>query len=155
MFVRQLPFGAIAAAALLSACSPGGGAKAPVATSKIIDAIKSNEVNWNADWRSGDANKLAAHYAPDAMLMTPGAPTASGSPAIKATLSELIGRPGFGLVFVSDRVDVATSGDLATTRGTYKQTTDAGEETGSFVTVYRPGPDGAWKAVLDINTPSK
>ena len=71
-----------------------------------------------------------------------------------------ISQPGFSLSFASDHVDVAASGDLATSHGVYKQTlTDAKTgaqmiETGSYVTVYKPQPDRTWKAVWDINTPN-
>ncbi len=147
-------------ATLLTACSAGAPLQPTVETAKIVDAIKADEVHWNTDWRSGDAARLAAHYAPDAILMSPGAPPASGAAAIKAALDQAVSQPGFTLSFSSDQVNVAASGDLATTHGTYKQTsTDpksgaAVTETGSYVTVYKPVGGGAWKAVLDINTPA-
>jgi uncharacterized protein (TIGR02246 family) len=146
-------------AGLLASCGPGAPLHPPVDTAKVVDAIKTDEVHWNEDWRSGDAGKLAAHYSPDAVVMAPGYPAAAGSAAIRTMLDQVAGQPGFTLTFSSDRVDVAASGDLATTHGAYKQTsTDAKTgalvtETGSYVTVYKPGADGAWKAVLDINTP--
>jgi ketosteroid isomerase-like protein len=146
-------------AVLLASCGPGVPLHPPVDTAKVVDAIKTDEVHWNEDWRSGDAAKLTAHYSPDAVVMAPGYPAAVGSAAIRAMLDQVAGQPGFTLAFSSDRVDVAASGDLATTHGAYKQTsTDAKTgalvtETGSYVTVYKPGSDGVWKAVLDINTP--
>ena len=150
----------LCAGALVCACAPATPpAKASVDTAKIIDAIKTDEVHWNADWKSGDPAMIAAHYAPDAVVMFPGAPAAVGSAAIEASVKQAMGDPGFTLTFASDKVDVAASGDLAAAHGTYKQTaTDPKtkavvSETGSYVTVYKPRADGAWKAVWDINTP--
>jgi len=66
--------------------------------------------------------------------------------------------PNLKLDFASDRVEVADSGDLAATRGSYTLTvTDPVtkkpvNDKGSYVTVFRKQKDGAWKAVFDINS---
>ena len=146
-------------ALLLAACAAEP-AKAPTDAAKIVDTIKTGEVHWNTDWKSGDAGKVAAHYAPNATLMLPGAPVMTGVAAIRAGVQQAIDDPAFSLTFASDKVDVAKSGDLAATRGSYKMTqTDPATKakatvSGTFVTVYRPGPDGQWRAVWDIATPS-
>jgi ketosteroid isomerase-like protein len=55
-------------------------------------------------------------------------------------------------------VEVAKSGDLAYTQGTYQMTmTDPVSkhvihDHGSYVTTYAKQPDGMWKAVADIAT---
>jgi ketosteroid isomerase-like protein len=55
-------------------------------------------------------------------------------------------------------VDVAKSGDLGYTQGSYKLTvTDPTthkiiNDHGSYVTTYRKQADGSWKAVADIAT---
>jgi len=151
---------AVSAALLLYACDskqPPG--KAPVDTAKIVDAIKTDEVHWNNDWKSGDAAVLTSHYAATATVMTPGAAPMTGVAAIRAGLQQALDDKGFTLTFASDKVDVAASGDLATARGAYTQTaTDPKTKAivvqkGTYVTVYKPQADGTWKAVWDINTP--
>jgi uncharacterized protein (TIGR02246 family) len=145
-------------ALLLAGCDRAGH-KRPVDTAKIVDAIKTDEVHWNADWKSGDAARLAAHFAPDAVLMSSGSPPLVGTAAIQSAASQLISQPGFRFAFVSDRVDVAASGDLAATHGSYRMTSadprtgDPVTEAGSYVTVYKPGANGVWKAVWDITAP--
>ena len=142
----------------LAGCDLGGG-KPAVDTAKIVDTIKSGEVRWNADYKSGDAARVAAHYAPDAVAMSPGAPAAVGAAAIRAADEQGFADPKYFLTFSSDKVDVAASGDLAVARGSYRRTTtDPGTgaavtAAGSYVTVYKPGADGVWKAVWDIDTP--
>ena len=156
---RALP-SPILAACLLAACGPTGG-KAPawVDTAKIVDEIKSDEVRWNGDYKSGEPGKVAAHFSSHATLMAPGEPPAAGAPAIEAAVRRLMDDPGFNLAFSSDEVRVAASGDLAASRGRYTLTltdpaTHAATTTeGTFITVYRPQPGGAWKAVWDIATP--
>ena len=61
--------------------------------------------------------------------------------------------------FATDRVIVAKSGELASSRGHYTMTyTDPGTkkpktESGSYLTVYRKAADGSWQAVEDFITP--
>ena len=148
------------AASVLCACGPGAPLHPPVDTAKIVDDIKIDEVHWNADYRSGDASRVAGHYAPEAVVMSPGAPPAEGRAAIQAALGQGFNLPGFALTFASDRVDVARSGELAVARGHYSlSSTDPKTgakmvEAGNYLTVYKPQPNGAWKAVWDINTPA-
>ncbi|MGI8840199.1 MAG: YybH family protein [Caulobacteraceae bacterium] len=150
---------ALCAITIVGGCAPHGGARPAVDTAKIVDAVKTAEVRANADWKSGDPNKVAAFFAPDAAIMVAGAPPTVGAAAIKAVAQQLMNDPAFTLTFASDRVYVAASGDLAAARGTYRQTaTDAKTkavvaQTGSYVTVFRPRPDGAWKGVWDIVAP--
>lgn len=147
-------------ALLLYACQ----AKAPSATAsadpaRVVDAIKTDEVHWNSDWKSGDAAAISNHYAANATMMAPGAPPLVGIAAIRTGLEGALEDKAFTLSFASDKVDVSASGDLAVARGAYTQTaTDARTqevvtEKGNYVTVYKPQTDGTWKAVWDINAP--
>jgi ketosteroid isomerase-like protein len=150
----------ICAACLLCACdAKSPRAKPVVDTAKIVDAIKTDEVHWNSDYKRGDAAVLAAHYAPHATLMIPGGAPMVGTAAIKAGLEKALSDSAFTITFASDKVDVAASGDLAAARGSYTETsTDPRTKAvvtgrGSYVTVYKPEPDGVWRAIWDINTP--
>lgn len=152
-----IPF--LLGSAMIAGCAPRAETKAPIGAAKIVDSIKSDEVHWNADYKSGDAAKVAAHYAPDGVVMSPGYAATVGTAAIKAANEQAFSDPKYGLSFSSDRVDVAASGDLAAAHGSYRETTTdpktgaAVTAAGSYVTVYKPGADGVWKAVWDINTP--
>lgn len=146
-------FGAAALAAMLTSCS-----SAPAANENHdadIKALKDNEAQWNKDFEAKDADKLAAHYTDDATLMTPGQPASKGKDAITKAFKEMVGDPALTLKFSADRVEVAKSGDIAYTQGTYTMTaTDRGTgkpmtDKGSYVTVYKKQPDGSWKAVED------
>ncbi|HEY7899816.1 MAG TPA: nuclear transport factor 2 family protein [Caulobacteraceae bacterium] len=148
--------GLVAVSAVVG-CAPA--AKKPVFNAaKTIDALRADEVDWNADWKSGDPGKVVAHFAPDAVAMLPGEPPAAGLEAIRSQTQRAMDDPGFSLTFNSEKVIVATSGDLAAARGvfTLKATDPATKavttSSGAFVTVYKPQPDGAWRAIWDIAT---
>ena len=146
---------ALSAAVLLAACH---GSKPAFNAARAVDAIRAGEVQWNLDWKSGDAGKVTAHYAAEATVMDPGAAPAKGVEAIRASVQKAMDDPGFTVTFSSDKVDVASAGDIAVSRGTFRLTaTDPATKTvqpaaGTFVTVYRPQPDGSWKATWDIAT---
>jgi uncharacterized protein (TIGR02246 family) len=123
-----------------------------------VKALKDNEAQWNRDFASKDPDKLVAHYADDAILMSPGMPASSGKDAIRNTLKQMVSDPAFLLKFQASKVEIAKSGDVAYTRGSYTmamtnpQTKQVIDDHGSYVTMYRKPPNGAWKAVADIAT---
>jgi len=123
-----------------------------------VKAIQDNEAQWNQEYGAKDNDKIVAHYADDAILMVPGTPSSSGKEAIRAALKEMVADPSLSLQFHATKVEVAKSGDVAYTQGTYTMTlTDPKtkqviNDHGSYVTTYRKQPDGTWKAVADIAT---
>jgi ketosteroid isomerase-like protein len=70
----------------------------------------------------------------------------------------MVADPALSLKFHATKVEVAKSGDVDYTQGTYTMTvTDPKtkqliHDHGSYVTTYRKQPDGTWKAVADIAT---
>ena len=121
-------------------------------------AIKSYETQWNQDWAAKDAAKLAAYYADDAVLMAPGAPATAGKDAIVSELKGMLSDPALSLQFKTAKVEVAKSGDMAYSQGSYilamtdPQSHQVVHDHGSYVTTYRKQADGSWKAVEDIAT---
>jgi uncharacterized protein (TIGR02246 family) len=123
-----------------------------------VKAIQSIETQWNQDYASKDLSKIVAHYADNAVVMAPGMPSSSGRDAIRSFLQKMVADPALALQFKSTNVEVAKSGDIGYTQGTYTMTmTDPAtkrvvHDNGSYVTTYRKQPDGTWKAVTDIAT---
>ena len=74
-------------------------------------------------------------------------------------IEPLISDPNFKLSFASDRILVASAGDLATSRGHYtitttdKATSKPVTSSGTYLTVYKKQGDGAWKAMEDFIIP--
>ncbi|MBV9303904.1 MAG: SgcJ/EcaC family oxidoreductase [Acidobacteriaceae bacterium] len=120
-----------------------------------IQAIKDNEAQWNKDFQAKDVEKLVAHYADDAVLISPGEPVATGKDAIRAALKQMVSDTAMSIHFSADRVEVANSGDMAYSQGSYTinmtnpGTKEPMSDKGSYVTVYQK-QGGSWKAVSDI-----
>lgn len=146
----------------LSACTkPAGqadGAAAVANTDAAAAAVKNVEAEMLAAFQAKDAAKLSSHYSSDAILAVPGR-TVKGTEAITKANTEDLADPAFALTFANDKTDVASSGDLAYTSGTYSMNyTDPATKAvikgaGTYVTVFRKQADGSWKAVADIATP--
>jgi uncharacterized protein (TIGR02246 family) len=123
-----------------------------------VKAIRNVESQWNQDFASKDADKLVAHYANYAVMMTPGMAASSGKDAIRTAITQMLSDPALSLQFHAAKVDVAKSGDLAYTQGSYTMTTTDPQtkkvrnDHGSYVTVYRKQIDESWKAVSYIAT---
>jgi|GEM_PF-604170 len=119
-------------------------------------AIRDIETQWKSEYAAKELDKVGAHYADDAVLMTQGSPAASTAEARKELLKGMLADPAFALSFEATSVEVAKSGELAASRGTYTMTmTDPVtkkpvNDHGNYVTVYRK-QTGTWKAVSDIN----
>ncbi|MDB5692972.1 MAG: ketosteroid isomerase-like protein [Alphaproteobacteria bacterium] len=145
-----------ALAAALCGCKQHSGASAPADTAAIADQIRQSEAQWVKDYAAHDVAKAVAHYAPDAALMPSGNKRMIGTKAITDGLKGLVGDPNFQLSFTPEKVEVAQSGDLAYSRGTYTlrvtdpKTHQPVAETGSYITTYKKQTDGSWKAVDDM-----
>ena len=153
---------AIGAAALLLAltwsCSEAP--PPPPDNHAAIQAIRDTEAQWNKDYEAKDVTKIVAHYGDGAVLMAPGSPAAVGRDAITSLIKEMVGDPALSLKFAASQVEVAKSGDMAYTQGSYTMTmTPPGakkpiNDKGSYLTVYKKETDGSWRAVSDIASSS-
>jgi uncharacterized protein (TIGR02246 family) len=123
-----------------------------------VKAISDAEVQWSKDYVAKDPDKIASYYADDAVLMVSGMPSSNGKDAIRTAIKQMLADPALSLSFQASKVEVAKSGDLGYTQGSYKLTvTDSAthkvlNDHGSYVTTYRKQADGSWKAVADIAT---
>ena len=140
---------------MLAAC---GSAPAPADKAAIEKSVRGVEESMSKAIAAKDAAAFASNYVGDAILMTPGTAAMKGPDEIRKGMGTMLADPNLKIDFSSDRVEVADSGDQAATHGEYTLTaTDPTtkktiNDKGSYVTVFRKQTDGAWKAVLDINT---
>jgi ketosteroid isomerase-like protein len=99
-----------------------------------------------------DIEAFLSYIADGAHLMPFGAPLAQGD-TIRATWEGLISMPGFGLEWEATGAEVAASGDIGYTIGTFKLTAEqdgtAMLTEGKYVTVWHKQADGSWKLQVD------
>ena len=102
-----------------------------------------------------DLERYVTCYAEDAVLFWPGVPMVTGKAAIREFMQKFLAAPGFSLHFRTARVEVSSDGALAYSYGTNTVSFPGPggsllHDKGKYVSVYRKGPDGAWKVVADI-----
>ena len=149
-----------AGALITTACSQAPAPAPPPPDTREADAkaLRDTEDVWQKDTDAKNVDKLVAHYTDDATLMAPGMPAANGKDAIRKALKEMTEDPALSLKFRTSHAEVAKSGDIGFTQGSYTMvmtnpaTKKPMNDKGSYVTVYIKQADGAWKAVEDIAT---
>ena len=104
---------------------------------------------------SSDAERTAAFYAEDAVLMPVAESIVEGRSAIRAEWQHVFGIPGYASRARLIAAEPSIAGDLGYTRGTYESPMlgPKGEpllERGKWVSIWRRQADGQWRIVVDI-----
>jgi len=103
---------------------------------------------------TSDADRCAAVWAADGVLMPPHHPSVQGREAIAQYFRGLFSRSKFRFSFTSS--DIHLAGNTALERVTYRATIWPGddaasiEDAGKGLHVYRRQPDGSWRLTYDI-----
>jgi ketosteroid isomerase-like protein len=132
----------VAAVALASGC----------ARSVNLDQERASLMAADLAWSQSvkDLDKFASFVAGDASFYPPGMPVVTGQASVRDTFAKMSSAPGFDLKWSTKKADVATSGEVGYTTGTYQLKQDGGGETGKYVTVWKKQSDGQWKVAEDI-----
>ena len=83
-------------------------------------------------------------------------PAVTGKEAIATTTKAMMGDPNFSLAFQGSKFDVAKSGDLGFSQGSYTmimtnpKSKKAVTDKGKYITVFKKQADGSWKAAEDM-----
>lgn len=128
-------------AGLTTACAAG----ANVAQER--DALMQRDKDWAT--AAKDVDTFMSYYTTDASMYAPDMPKLAGTKAIRDAYSTMVTAPDFSLKFTPARVEVATSGDVGYTTGTYQMTMNGVADKGKYVTVWKKA-DGTWKVAEDI-----
>lgn len=132
-----------------------------VDTQGSVQAIRDLEAKWNEEFAARDVDKVVSHYAEDAIVMAPGMTPLAGKQDIHSAMVQMTADPAMTLKWSPARIDIAASGDLGYSQGSYLMTmTDPRSKKvvhshGSYVTTFRHETDGTWRAVTDISTPEE
>jgi conserved hypothetical protein len=121
-----------------------------------VQAIKDTETAWAKSAAAKDADKFASFYTDDGSLLLQDMPAVTGKEAIAKTTKDMMADPNFSLTFQGSRFDIAKSGDLGFSQGSYTmimtnpKSKKAVTDKGKYLTVFKKQTDGTWKAVEDM-----
>ena len=124
-------------------------------TKNIEQALRDLDGQWSAAAGAKDLEKTISFYSEDAIVLPANAPAATTKDAIRNTWKELLASPGLAISWKTTKVEVAKSGDVAYTTGTYELTMNDASGTpvndhGKYVEVWKKQADGKWKVAVDI-----
>lgn len=147
------------ASALLVACAPDApdGAmtdNAPPSADVLMDADRA----FAAAVAEGGTEAWVSWFADDGAQIQPGMGEVRGSEAIRQLMAGL-DDPSLTLTWEPLRADIAASGDLGWTTGSFvsESVGPDGEPRrgqGRYVTIWRKQADGSWKVVMDLGNPT-
>ncbi len=117
-------------------------------------ALLETDAQWAAAVASNDAATFASFFASDAILQAPHLPQMSGTDAIRQWIDTSMGFPGFAVTWTATSADVAASGDMGYTLGTFTfhMTMPDGspiDDHGKYTTIWKKQADGSWKVAVD------
>jgi uncharacterized protein (TIGR02246 family) len=122
---------------------------------RAVDAayIRDLDAQWSKTAAAHDLNGTLSYYSDDAVLLPPNAPVANTKDAIRAIWAELTA-PSVAISWQASNVEVAKSGDLAYSTGSYTLAMQDPQgkfisDKGKFMEVWKKQSDGKWKAVAD------
>jgi ketosteroid isomerase-like protein len=125
------------------------------ADTRAADAqtIRDLDAQWSKSAGAHDLDGTVSYYSDDAFVLPPNAPIATTKEAIRAGWATSVG-PGVDMSFQTNKVEVASSGDIAYDVGTYAVSMKDAQgnpvtDRGKYVAVWKKQADGKWKAVAD------
>jgi uncharacterized protein (TIGR02246 family) len=148
-------------AALLLAFQNSRGAQqpsVPTAVAGYEGKIRALEAATMAAGAEKGADGYMSFYADDAVELPNGAVKLQGKEAIRKTMEFLNDKNNY-LTWTPDHIDVAQSGDLAYSYGTFEfrsmdKDRKPASEHGKYATIWKKQNDGRWKVVLDMGNAS-
>jgi uncharacterized protein (TIGR02246 family) len=122
-------------------------------------AIRKTDSAWLAATVAHDVDRTVPFWADDATILAPGMPAIVGKDAIRNYVAGAFATPGFSISWTTEKVEVSQSGDLAYSSGTDRISLTGPDgkpmtQENRGVAVWKKQPDGSWRCVLDVMSPS-
>jgi|KBSSwiStaDraftv2_1062776.scaffolds.fasta_scaffold123325_3 ketosteroid isomerase-like protein len=118
-------------------------------------SLKATENEWSKAAGTKDVEKTVAFYGDDAVVLPPNSPVLTGKVSIRAMWKTMQEAPGFSIHWQATKVEVARSGDIAYTSGSYEWTQNDSNgkpmtEKGKYLEAWKKQTDSSWKCVADM-----
>jgi ketosteroid isomerase-like protein len=118
-------------------------------------AIRTADAAWSTAIGTKSTDEFMTLVAADATILPPNGPAVTGTDAITAWATEMMGLPGFSVSWEPTTVEVAASGDVGYTVGAYQAQMPMPDGTsspdrGKYTTIWKKQADGLWKVAVDI-----
>ncbi len=150
----------IAALVLCTTLSFAAGTSTKKSAPKKADAaaqLRQTEIDFAKAFADRNVERFASFVADDARFTSAGQ-LRPGKAAIVEQWTKMMQNPNLSLTWSPDLVEVSKDGTLGYTSGPYEVTVKRADgppatERGRFASVWRRGPDGKYRIILDIGSP--
>lgn len=155
---RSRSSGILLAALVVTSC--GGEGPGDAASSDAAAALRTADSSLQLAVTARDAERTAAFYADDAVMLPVAEPMVEGRTAIREEWRHVFAIPGYASSISLEAAVASPDGILGYTRGTYQSPMlglDGQQvvERGKWVSVWKRDAEGRWRIVVDIyNTDS-
>jgi ketosteroid isomerase-like protein len=117
-------------------------------------AIRTADAEWSRAAVANDVDGFMTFVSSKGSMLPPNQPAITGTSAIREWVSAMMSSPGFSISWRSATVEVAESGEMGYTTGSYDlrmQGPDGAtiSERGKYVTIWEKESDDRWRAVVD------
>ena len=131
----------------------------PLSPTRTCPAIGAPSAPPELTSREGGSAAWVGWFAEDGRMVQPGVGLIQGHSAIAERMVGL-DAPGVSLVWEPDYADIAQSGELGWTTGTFVSEGPAPDggvarTQGRYVSIWRRQPDGSWRVVMDLGNPTE
>jgi ketosteroid isomerase-like protein len=127
------------------------------ASTKAADeaAVRQTDDNWSKAAQSKKVDDWMAFYADDAIVLPPNEKKIDNKEGIRKEIGTMLAAPGLAIRWEPTKVEVARSGELAYTQGSYELTSNdvhgkPATDRGKTVEIWKKQSDGSWKCVVDM-----
>ena len=135
-----------------AACAP---AEPPDTRAQDAEAVRKADTAFSGAAATKNVDAIVSYYTDDAIILPPNAAMGTGRDAIRKEFESMMALPGFGIAWQPTKVEVARSGDVGYSIGTYDMTMSGVDgrpmkDRGKYVTIWKKQADGSWKVALDM-----
>jgi len=123
---------------------------------KAVDAIRAADAAWLKAYQAKDVEKAAAFFGERGSMLVPNNPILTGKDAVAKFIARSFATPDYKITWRPNKADVARSGELGYTSGTYKlnfrdSSGNAIADKGKYLMVWKKQANGTWKVLFDMS----
>jgi|ERR1022692_1466012 uncharacterized protein (TIGR02246 family) len=123
---------------------------------KAVDAVRAADAAWLKAYQAKDVEKAAAFFGERGSMLVPNNPILTGKDAVAKFIARSFATQDYKITWRPNKADVARSGELAYTSGTYKlnfrdSSGNAIADKGKYLMVWKKQANGTWKVLFDMS----
>jgi uncharacterized protein (TIGR02246 family) len=123
---------------------------------KAIAEVRAADAAWLKAYQAKDVEKSAAFFGEQGSMLVPNNPILTGKEAVAKFIARSFTAPDYKIAWHPNQADVARSGELGYTSGTYELSfKDASgkaiADRGKYLMVWKKRADGTWSVLFDIS----